>query len=194
MVKTITYIAFVLTICSCSPDKQTVTRNPFDTTQVFGSTFFSDKKQEGIRYCSDEELREAGYGCTNTLPIERLDWMRNFKVLCSSYTIRKKDFLKFIDLINKTDSLKIINYDKTWIENFNEKPVKKKQPYEWFSLYLPQEQIATIMVGRQDSIPILISLASDENKKITMSLCVDSITSRQIFQFLTEKQLATLKR
>jgi hypothetical protein len=185
MIRTISYITIILAIWSCSSDNQITTLNSSDSLKVVDPLFYADKKPETLRYCSDEELRDAGYGCISTLPRERRDWMRNFKMICSNYKIKKKEFLKFVDLINKMQSYKI-HYDKSWIENFNDNPKAK----EWIGLS-NNEQIATIIISAQDSVPILIGLTTDSNRKLDLSLCIDSSNSRQILELLTKEHLVT---
>ncbi len=96
--------------------------------------------------------------------------MNHFKMQYANYSIKKKDFLKFVELINETDSFKFINYNKAWIENFNEKKVKEQSSTPSLGYCLLQDQIASIMIGRRDSVPIFISLTSNKTNN-NVALC-----------------------
>ncbi len=119
-----------------------------------------------------------------------MDWESKFNMTCKNYVIKKKNISKFIDAINNTDSLKITNFDRTWVESFSEKPIRKNE----FEIVLPDEQICTLMRNKHDSVPIQICFYPDQNKIITMTLCVDSNTSLKIFQIIKAGQLAKPNR
>ncbi len=184
MIKIFKILIIVSFLFSCSEEnEQIVIKNPFDSTQMINPYFFQGKP---VNYC-DKVIYTCGYGM-NTLPTELIDWRNKHKINFCSYLIKKRNVLKLIALINKTDSFRIKNFNDTWIKAFKETSSKKNEFI--FDFAIPSSQICTLFKNQKDSLPLQFDFWREDKKTIKMSIGLDSNVTLIIDKIIMDNRLA----
>jgi len=189
--RSLAYFFSLLLISGCSEDrkKQSEKFYPPDST-IIQSLSFTTPFIPGHQFeCGTADLFKKEY--------QKIHWADslNSRMICDEFHITKKNYFKFIETVNKTDSFRIITPDIDWLAGFDESD-KTEVPDTGCTIFLFRcfpEQICVFKLGENDSVPVSMAFSWDSRNNISMTLCMDTSVSAILEKILSVGRLARLR-
>ncbi len=187
--KRVIFLLLVILLISCQGEKRPVVfKNPFDTTKLFIPWEAN----------STDKLDYSG-GCliyTHLPNEETWQWSKNFKPRNKAFWTNKKKVYKFLSILMAMDSMKIADFDSTWINMFDKKEwvdcynsqIKYKKVYCFTGLF-PTDQICIVKKNKTDSVPLGIDFYADVRGNLKMTLSPDSSIAEKVFELVKMNKL-----